>query len=370
MPLETVYIISLKFAPGLKKEFMVLGGNVYKKGGHIKYIISDAYSKLQGKDEQVEYIPTKDGIKGISLDTLKFINGKRFLNILSSAPPLFVCFYNPHPLNPVISRLIRKNFPQTQLALYLHDPYKPDKRPYGAAKGAYILAVEFIQGRTIQYMDYVISPSEYSSQLFRKRYPRFKGKNYIAPLLVPDQGVSVETRRKYFSIVGSAHTATGHDTFVELVNYAASKRLDYNFALISSGNLSNYLGHLDANANKLLKIINKRIILDSEINEVVRESYAVFRLDKEVTQSGVVPVAYMNETPIIARRIPGLSQHVLHEKSGYVVPSECSSKDLVAAMDYVQDNFTELSRNARQSYEEIWAEWNFDKYYGWLIELL
>ncbi|MBW2040270.1 MAG: hypothetical protein JRI46_11915 [Deltaproteobacteria bacterium] len=31
-------------------------------------------------------------------------------------------------------------------------------------------------------------------------------------------------------------------------------------------------------------------------------------------------------------------------------------------------SFLELSQNERRSYEETWVEWNFDKYYSWLLE--
>jgi len=84
-----------------------------------------------------------------------------------------------------VARLVKKKFPDAIKAFYLHDPSKPDKAPYGVLKGIYISLVEFIQGLTVGYMDYVISPSEYSSLLFKKKYPTFKGQNFIAPLLIP-----------------------------------------------------------------------------------------------------------------------------------------------------------------------------------------
>ncbi|MCK4823516.1 hypothetical protein KA005_47630, partial [bacterium] len=146
--------------------------------------------------------------------------------------------------------------------------------------------------------------------------------------------------------------------------------VDYEFTLISSSNISKYIKNLTEKGRQKIKIVNKDIITDSEINEVIRESHAVFRLDKEVTQSGVIPVAYMNKTPIITRDIQGLTQHVNHTKNGYVIPFKCLPADAVRAMEYVKTNFIELSMNARRSYEEVWAEWQFDKYYYWLVDIL
>ncbi len=365
---KNAYIISLKFAPGLKKEFIAIGENFRKRGIKVRYLISEKYSNIEGSVEGTNYIRTKDNTKGLIADSFNFYFFQKIKNILKSSPPSFVCFYNPHPLNPLIARFIKKEFKDTILALYLHDPYKPDKSHYGFKKGLYMRIAEFIQGLTVKYMDYIISPSEYSVFLFKKRYPDFKGKNFIAPLLVPDQRINPKKERRYFSMVGGAHKATGHDTFIDLVNYVAEKNLDYNFCLITSSKIDVFLKRLSEKGRKILKIINKPIIKDSEINEVISQSYAVFRLDREVTQSGVIPVCYMNETPVIARDIPGLKQHVWHKETGYIVPFNTLPQDLIRAMEFVKENFQGLSKNARKKYEEIWAEWNFDRYYSEILK--
>jgi len=367
---KIVYIVSVKYAAGSKKEFILFGDNLRKKGLNVRYLLAKPYKKLEANREETDYITVSDGLKTVMLDTLKLINGRKFIQIFSAFPPAFVCFYNAHPLNPVIARLLKKRFPKAIVCLYLHDPYKPDKKSYGIGKAAYITLVELIQKLTVRYMDHVVSPSLYSSQIFRKYYPKFKGAAHIGPLLVPDQKISEDKKRRFFSIVGVAHNATGHDTFVQLVNYVAERGLGYEFAIISARDISSHLANLTEKASRIVTVINEKIISDSQINKVVRESYAVFRLDREVTQSGVIPVSYMNGTPVIVRDIPGLTQHVKHAKNGYVIETDCLPADIVRAMDFVKQNFIELSKNARKSYEEIWSECNFEKYYNWLIELL
>jgi len=363
---KNAYIISLKFAPGLKKEFEVLGKNIRLKRINVKYLLSSEYAKLGNEYEGTEYVTKANGMTNIVLESLKFINSRKFVEIFSLYPPMFLCFYNPHPLNPFIARLVKRKFPEAIVAFYLHDPYKPNKNPYGTSKAAYIALVEFIQALTVKHMDHIISPSEYSAQLFIERYPKFKGKTHIAPLLIPDQRILNVKKSWFFSMVGTAHQATGHDSFIELINYVAAKELRYKFALISSSNISKYLKRLSERGRKILNVINREIITDSEINEIIRQSYAVFRLDREVTQSGVIPVCYMNATPVIVRDIPGLTQHVKNAETGYVIPYDCTPEDLVHSMEFVKDNYTRLSRIARMSYEEIWAEWNWDRYYSWL----
>ena len=368
---RTAYIVSVKYAAGSNKEFVMFGDNLWQRGFNVRYILSELYKNLGWHRDDSDYITTSDGIKSVILDTIKYFDGKSFLNIFSSYAPKFLLFYNAHPLNIFIARLVKKKFPDAVIALYLHEPYKPDKAPYGVLKGIYIYLVEFIQGLTLRYMDYVISPSEYSSLLFKRKYPNYKRQNFITPLLIPDQKKSSPDARRFFSMVGTANKATGHDTFIELVNYVGEKGLDFEFALISSSNVSGFTRNLTEEGKKRLKVINKNSITDTEINEIIRQSWAVFRLDKEVTQSGVLPVAYMNETPVIARDIQGLTQHVRHGENGYIVPFDCKPESLVEAMSHVMKNFFYLSKNARRSYEETWAEKNFDKYYSTLIgELL
>lgn len=169
MSKKTAYIISLKFAPGLKKEFTVIGENLHRFGLNVKYIISQKYSELEYSNERMIYITTRDGVNGMIIDAIKSFFLRDIIKIFSEEIPSFVCFYNPHPLNPRLAPLIKRKFPGAILSLYLHDPYKPDKSYYGFKKGMYVRVAELVQGLTIKYMDYIISPSEYSSYLFKKK---------------------------------------------------------------------------------------------------------------------------------------------------------------------------------------------------------
>lgn len=364
------YIISLKFAPGLKKEFLLLGDNIRRYGVDVTYLIANGYSKLDCKVDSEEYLTSSQNLREIIIESIGPLR-KKLLNILTHNPPKFICFYNPHLLNPQIGRFVKRELPGAVTALYLHDPHKPDLRNYGLRKSIFIRLVLHLQSQTIKHMDHIIVPSEYSLQLFKMRYPHYKGDTHIAPLMIPDQYKGGNSDRKYFSIVGNAHNATGHDTFMELVEDAAEKNLESKFALISSSSIIPILlSQLKNGAKNNLKVINKDIIADEEINSVARDSYVIFRLDREVTQSGVVPVSFMNATPIIARDIPGLTQHVKHKENGYIVPFDCTPENIIDALKYVKENFTILSQNARKSYEDIWHEKNWERYYNWLIKIL
>ena len=368
--MKTVYIISLKFAPGLYKEFRLLGENIRKNGVHVTYLISDRYKELEGGNNFEKAFPFKQNIKGMLLDCINIKFLKTVFNIFKKNPPFFVCFYNPHPLNPLLSRLMKHKFSDVLISIYLHDPYKENKRLYGRSRRFYYIAVEFIQKLTVLYSDYVISPSKLSAYLYKREYKKTNAKNFIAPLLVPDLRKADNNSRHFFSIVGSIHTATGHDRFFKLVEYAYKNRMNYNFAIISSTDINKYFPKLNLQEFPNLKVINNDTITDAAINELVSKSYAIFRLDSDVTQSGVIPVSFMNKTPVIARNIPGLKQHIDHQNNGLLIPFECEISDFLWAMNEIEINFMRYSESARRSYENIWAESNWVNYYQWLIELI
>lgn len=367
---SSVYIISFKFAPGLMKEFHLIGENIRRHGGEVSYIVSRRYRDLGMEMPGTVYVNPRPGILGLLRETIENWNLKSVVSSLPPEPPAFVLFYNPHPLNPFLARYLKSKYPNACVALYLHDPYKPDKSPYGAVKGAYYHAVEWIQGLTLRKMDVVISPSEYSAKLLVRYFPWYKNKRVLAPLLVPDSPVVSSKGRKYFSLVGNAHKATGHDRFVNLINYSAAKNLGFRFAMISSSNIAAYTKRLSKKALNAVEIVNRKTITDAEIYGVISSSYAVFRLDSDITQSGVVPVCYMNSTPLIVPSAPGFIQHVQHGVNGWHLPLNYSEADMVAAMDSVLSNFERLSKNARVSYEKVWAGRNWDRYYAWLLDLL
>ncbi len=370
MPNKSPYIISLKFSPGLQKEFHLIGENLRRYGLSTKYILSSDYLQLGERLKDVVYIHTGTDIKGTLSDVIKNHALEEFLSIFRCSRPQFVCIYNFHPINLYFCFRLKRIYPDAILALFLHDPYKPYKRPYGLKNAFFISALEFIQKSTVRYMDYVISPSFYSSKLFKENYPHFKGQNIVAPLLIPDRLRVLTTDRRFFSIVGTANKATGHDTFVNLVNYVAEHNLGYEFALVSSSDVSKYLSKLNEKAKGIIKVINKKIITDYEIDDIIQQSWAVFRLDWEVTQSGVIPVSYMNGTPIIVRSIPGLTQHLWDRETGYAVPFAATEEEILRAMESVKKNFQKLSQNARKRYEDVWAEKNFEKYYSCIINSL
>lgn len=367
------YIISLKYAPGLKKEFILLGENLRQRGAEVSYLVAQPYRDLSDTEaDGMIYLTDSTSLRTVVLETVKHLfHWSDLTHTFCSCPPLLVCCYNFHPLNIFILRYVKRAFPRCITTLYVHEPYKPDKSPYGPTKGTYIYAFELLQSISLDYADHVILPSALACELFASRYPDYSGSIHYAPILVPDKRNPRSPReRRFFTYAGGVHGATGFDTFIHLVNHSASLDANFEFLAITSSKISGYLHNLSSEGRRVLTLINKETITDHEIDEAISASFAIFRLDREITQSGVVPVTFMNGTPLIVRDLPGFTQHVEHAYNGYVVPKPCSPSDIIEGMAFVKKHFPELSRNARKSYEEIWAEHNWPRYYQWLIDIL
>lgn len=368
-----VYILSLKYAPGLKKEFVLLGENLRWRGAEVSYLVAQPYKYLSDINaDRMIYVTNSTNLRLLALETVRYISDwSDFADIFHSHPPDFVCCYNFHPLNVFILRYLKRKFPRCITALYVHEPYKPDKRPYGLTKGTYIYLFELLQSICLNYTDHVILPSDLACKLFASRHPDYSGDIHYAPILVPDRRTSRSPKeRRFFTYAGGVHGATGFDTFIHLVNHSASLGANFEFLAITSTRISNYLRDLSSEGRRVLTLINKKTITDYEIDEAISTSFSVLRLDREITQSGVIPVSFMNGTPVIVRNLPGFTQHVNHAYNGYVVPEPCLPSDIIEGMAFVKKHFPELSRNARKSYEEVWAEHNWSRYYQWLADIL
>lgn len=365
---RTAYIVSLKFAPGLAKEFFAVGEGMRRRGMEVRYLLAEPYRDFAPSCAAIDYVTVSTGWCSVIVDTARLARGALFKRAFAKYPPGSIVFYNTHPLNPLIASLMKREYPDSIVVLYLHDPYKPDKSSYGKIGAVRILLVEAIQRSIAARSDHIVFPSEYSKGLFAEYYPTMGATTHVAPLLVPDLQPAADGERSLFSMIGRMGLSTGHDVFVRLVNYAAENSLPYEFALVTSGSVARYLSYFTPQARRILQVVHHDRIGDEEIDVVLRGSCATFRLAREVTQSGVVPVAFRCRTPVIGTDIPGLRQHISHKNDGYLVPNDCGMQDLVAAMEYVKGDFERMSGNARRRYEDVWSPSNWGRYYGWLVE--
>lgn len=366
-------IVSLKYAPGLFKEFTLLGNNLAKNGCRVVYILSKHYQSQSEKIglENVFYISSSLNAKEIIQDVFWNLNKitVEVNKIFQENIPNFICIYNPHPLNFLILKKAEKINQNSIRSIYLHEPHKPDKHLYGAFGSIYFKIVDVCQALSINHCNSIILPSPYALELFRIRFPQFQGAVHVAPILIPDTPVPSQ-KRKYFTIAGGMNEGKGLDTFCQLIEYTAKLGLDYHFRICTTSKIDSYINSLSESAQKIILIENPDNISDYQMFCVHAESKAFFLLHTTATQSGAMTVAFMNGTPVIARSISAFSQFIIHEKNSYLVPKDCNSADLIKAMQHIEANQNDLSIAARQTFEDTFSEKLWKKNYLWLLNLL
>jgi glycosyltransferase involved in cell wall biosynthesis len=105
-------------------------------------------------------------------------------------------------------------------------------------------------------------------------------------------------------------------------------------------------------------------ISDAELREGAAESLAVLALYKETTQSGLIPVALMQGTPLIGTDIEGITEWLKHGETGVIVPAEPTLEELEEAIDYVIAHFQEMTGHCRAASANFTINW--DRQYWWL----
>jgi len=370
---KSAYIISLKFTPGLAKEFFLIGEKLKEHGWDTRYILSKGYKWLMEEDsENIIYLASSRSLKEMFKDSIGYLRIKRrIIDIFRKQPPDFVCLYNPHPLSKLVLSICKKTQPKGIRSIYLHEPYKPDKRSFGLAGRLYYYLAEFFQSISLKDATDIIFPSASAKEVYLLRYKDPSTvKLHTAPLLLRKYKDKRRKyiQRKYISFIGTINKSRGLSEFLSLVQYVYNlNRYDIRFKIVTRNPINRALRKLSTNELSLLDVVNRTNITDEEIADTVLGSLAIFLSHKQVTQSGSVPVAFKYGTPIIARNLPGFSQHIGHKVEGYLLPYDFSVKEFYDAVIYIKNHFENISLSCEEKFYKLFCEDNWDKYYDWLI---
>lgn len=371
---KNLIIFSIKYAPGLFKEFTSIGEKISQLYNYkITYCLSNKYksfleSSLKNSNSLTSsnfyFLFKSFSIKSMIIDSfLYFVKTKNILyDLFLLKNPNIVAIYNPHPLNYFVFALIKKLKLNCTTLFYLHEPFKPNKLSYGLFGYFYFYLVEVFQTVTLHQTDMVILPSRNALYLFKKRYPNFKGVFKVSNLLIPDKPY-LASERKYFTIAGGMNKGKGLDEFFKLIEFSTKNNYDFKFRIVTTSKIDNYINKLSSKAKNFLLVENPKFISDDYMYKVHAESKAYFLLHSTATQSGAMAVAFMHGTPVIARDLLAFSQYISNLKNSYLVPKKVNSQDLIKGMIFISNNFEEISKNARETFEDNFSLNNFHSTY-------
>lgn len=347
-----ILISALKYSPVHGTLCHAYGEHLRSEGWHVKYLFSKslAWTLPDTHSEDIVYFGSSRNPAEIAWDTGRMAIWKRseLVRMINELKPALIFFESSHPGNGIIASLARSIKPDVRIWLLFHEPYVHEKSDHGKIRSLIISGHEWWARRLVPKLDGIIVASDEAHKQLWSGYPEFKGKILKVPLLFEDRCQDRSAERLYFTFVGHAVPAKGIDRFIEIVNRASEQQKDYLFQIVTSTNISGYLRNISTRARASLKVINKPKLFDQEIDKAISQSWAVLAPYKRVTQSAVVPVAYMNGTPVISTRIGGMPEIVIPGSTGFLVEENASLSDWYAAFEAVRSNFAKLGSNCRE----------------------
>ncbi len=363
-------IICLKYAPGNWQHMYSFVNSLRKSNNNVRLLISKYFIWMNKEySNMTDYVTTSSAFANILKDIIIFFLYKwnYYANYFERYKPMIVLFVMWHPLNYYLAKIVKRLSPETKICCWMHEPYKTDKSQY-RNKIFQILAIEYLQSMYVPMIDVVILHSQRALESFNLKYPQYRGKVKVIPLLFADEcKKSTSAAREYdITFIGNAVKAKGIEGLFRLIKYNHELNMGLKIQLVTSSHIHYYLGNLVSGYEKYLAVINKPYISDGEIREACKRSYSVIVPYKETTQSGVVPVAFMCGTPVIGTDVEGLTECITDKKDGMIIPVDYSCKDVDYAVKYIKSNFYRLSQNARKKYKDTWDDSNWNKYYNWL----
>lgn len=219
----------------------------------------------------------------------------------------------------------------------------------------------FIEKKTSEIcnnrIDYIVTCSPNSKNVYSRLYPSQKDKVYMLPLgpHMPEGKVicplEIEGLSDYFMFFGRIDKYKGIDVLLHSFSkWKGSRKL----VIAGSGKLQQEELEM-VNKDSRVILIN-RFIKDEEMPYLFKNSRAVVLPYKDATQSGILPIAYMCGKTVICSNVIGISQFVENGYTGFVC---CNDDDYITAYSKVEDNtlLKKMSFNARQYYETK-LEWS------------
>jgi glycosyltransferase involved in cell wall biosynthesis len=365
---KKVCIVSLRCAPGLQKEIASLCAGFEKRGWASTQLLAADYETLCEPSTNAHFQHLSRGHAGMMNDVARELWSRNLTRKLETLTPDFVLFYNLSPLNLLLMRQRTPGKPR--FGVVLHDPAKAAKFRHGVSFAITYSFVEWLQAHLVKACEHVITLSDYGTTLAKTCYPGCGPKIVEGRILLADRVPATQARRTVVSIIGRINPATGHDDFFQLANELRHHLENVSFEIVTSSPAATAQSFERSARESGVTIRHKQVLTEGDIDDAIRRSLCVFRLDTELTQSGVIPVCYRLGTPVIVRDIPGLSQHVTEGQTGFRMRPTTSIAEIASWIVKLQSDGPRYEQNCRAAFAALWSVSAFDQYYGKLLESL
>lgn len=330
--MKRILIVSLHFGPGHVAHLKAWLKMCYECGYDAKLLINDQYTKFFQKSE-FEY----------------FTEIKR----ANEFQPEIAIVYNFGIENIHFFRWCEKN--RCKIVYVLHEPYMGLKEllkdgTYCVKQGISSLTNNWLCG----HANKVIVCSKYAENNCKRFMKKVSKKITRFPLIFLDEYIENTDVRKYFSLIGTYASSKGSDLFLNFVKQAFIENYDIDFQIATRVDISNLLkDDIIQSMIKSNRLIVKqgKVLTTEEINNAYKCSVCCWNGYRRSTQSGVLPNAFMQGTPVLASRLGSFEEFVVPGITGEFIDNK-NMKSVYEKYLVIKKNDRQMSDSCRQFFLE------------------
>ena len=325
-------VVSLRFAPGHIAHLRAYYKLFSALGCDVRLFLNSGYKPFISGIDGVEYVETTDAIMNwhpdrvlsynIANENIRLAKKCRAANV-----PFFYVLHEPwDSIRELLT--LRQRIPRR-------------------------IAANIVNYLTSHYAHKVILASENGKQKYTQYMKRCNSNYAVFPLIFcDDYDEMLEAKRQYFSYIGGFTVMRGRGEFLDFIKYSIEKKLDYKFCIASRN-------HVDVSSPILQKAIREGILVvfdgkpmsSEEINLHYREAICSWNAYKSSTQSGVLPNALMQGSPVLVTNRGDSADIVTDKKQGCFISLPHNNEEIKEAFEYIRDHLDTMSQAARESFK-------------------
>lgn len=169
----------------------------------------------------------------------------------------------------------------------------------------------------------VVLCSQYAEENCKKYMKEaYKKKAFLPLLFLDDYDLEGVVDREYFSMIGTYAEAHGSDIFIKYIKKAYENGSKQKFQIATRSNIAEMISdkvYKKMQEEGQLIVQQGRPLTEEEMNMAYRRSMATWNGYLRSTQSGVLPNAFMQGTPVIATKLGSFEEFVKPGHTGEFV---------------------------------------------------
>ena len=337
-----IAVVSLRFAPGHIAHLRAYKELFSAIGSEVRHFVDPKYRDFLNNIEGVDFVESVDEIFHWNPDK--------------------VFSYNIANENIKVAKKCKRK--RIQFFYVLHEPWDSFKELLSLRQRMpRRVAANIVNYLTAHYAYKVILASENG----KKKYEKYMGRcncNYdVFPLIFcDDYDASKSILRQYFSFIGGFTVMRGCNEFMSFIKYSIEKGLDYKFCIATRNTIDGYLQNdaiQSAIKDGILMVFSGKPMTTEEINHHYRESICSWNAYKSSTQSGVLPNALMQGSPVIVTDRGDSSDIITEKREGCFISLPHDNEEIKKAYDYISAHIEEMSDAARNKFHMDYEYCNY-----------